>query len=38
LWTADDMERNMQKVSKAIAVIISPVIISLRRAAKNREV
>lgn len=34
LWTAEDIERNMQKVSKVIAVLISPVIMSLRRAAK----
>jgi hypothetical protein len=36
LWTAKDMERNAASVSKAIAALISPVVISLRRAAREK--
>lgn len=35
LWTATDIEQNMSGVSKAIAALISPVVIGLRRAAKQ---
>jgi hypothetical protein len=36
VWTAADMERNTVGVSKAIAALISPVVIGLRRAAREK--
>lgn len=35
LWTAADVEGNMAAVSKVIAALVSPVVIKLRRAAKQ---
>jgi hypothetical protein len=37
IWTAADMERNTVGVSKAIAALISPVVIGLRRAVKQQK-
>lgn len=37
IWTVDDMERNIMTASKAIAALVSPVLASVRRAAKHNK-